>query len=325
MFPIISNNKEKRQPPRVIPAPSQSAIVKALNTLVEEEKARRNEQKADEKRWWPPSAGWAIVYVTIIYVFVAWFQLGAIRRQGKTSNDTLIAIDRQATAAEQTLKAIERQEQIAVDALRETRKSVDAAQKSAKAAHLALKVQRPYVYVENQRLEATEQIDDVLAAFSPLPGLIGPNPPTQMSVMATFEVVNRGKGVAIINDLSYRARISRGPLAILNREKMSQARNINKKSTEVFIRQEVIDAGQKFVSSLEFKLSKGEWSDIHFRYIRLCIVIGVRYSDVSGTPYPKTFRLLYEPPSIISVGPLAHAGFLYAPGKKPKRNKKKAN
>ena len=37
----------------MVKAFSESAIVKAFRALADQEKARREEQKADDKRWWP--------------------------------------------------------------------------------------------------------------------------------------------------------------------------------------------------------------------------------------------------------------------------------
>jgi hypothetical protein len=70
-----------RQPPQLIPPSVESEIVKALRAIVTEQQAARHEQQLQEKRWWPPSASWAIVYVTVVYVLVAFFQLHSISRQ----------------------------------------------------------------------------------------------------------------------------------------------------------------------------------------------------------------------------------------------------
>ena len=87
--PKAQDNSEirKRQPPQVVKTPAESMIVKALRALGDEEKARDEERKADDKRWWPPSATWAIVYVTIVYVIVAIFQWAAINEQAITTRE----------------------------------------------------------------------------------------------------------------------------------------------------------------------------------------------------------------------------------------------
>src|SRR5262245_17658256 len=61
-----SQNIKKGQPPQVVEMSPESAIVKALNAFVDEEQTRRRKEKANEERWWPPTASWAIVYVTVV-------------------------------------------------------------------------------------------------------------------------------------------------------------------------------------------------------------------------------------------------------------------
>jgi len=84
----------KTQPPKVGETPSESAIVKALNTLIEKEDIRYKQEKAEENRWWPITPSWAIVYVTIIYATIAFFQLRAIARQGDIAERNITHLER---------------------------------------------------------------------------------------------------------------------------------------------------------------------------------------------------------------------------------------
>lgn len=79
-------------PPKIVQAPLEPAIAESLSALVEEMKASRREQRIIEKRWWPPSASWAIVYVTVLFMTVAAFQIRALVRQARIAAQTLAAI-----------------------------------------------------------------------------------------------------------------------------------------------------------------------------------------------------------------------------------------
>lgn len=47
-----------------------------------------------EKRWWPPSSSWALVYATLAYLVVAFCQWRAIHRQATIANKTLALSNR---------------------------------------------------------------------------------------------------------------------------------------------------------------------------------------------------------------------------------------
>ena len=79
-------------PPKIVQAPLEPAIVESLSALVEEMKASRREQRIIEERWWPPSARWAIVYATVLFMTVAAFQIRALVRQARIAAQTLGAI-----------------------------------------------------------------------------------------------------------------------------------------------------------------------------------------------------------------------------------------
>jgi hypothetical protein len=55
-------------------------------------KASRREQRIIEKRWCRTSASWAIVYVTVLFMTVAAFQIRALVRQARIAAQTLAAI-----------------------------------------------------------------------------------------------------------------------------------------------------------------------------------------------------------------------------------------
>ncbi len=82
-----NENINERYPPEVVKW--EIEILEALRAITHEQQTARRENQANEKRWWPPSPSWAIVYVTVGYVFVAILQWGVIRRQA----DTLRAIE----------------------------------------------------------------------------------------------------------------------------------------------------------------------------------------------------------------------------------------
>jgi hypothetical protein len=79
--PEAHSDVNKGNPPQVIESPFESEIAESLRAMEGIQKTARDEDKSNEQRWWPPSASWAVVYVTVAYVFVAIFQWRSIKRQ----------------------------------------------------------------------------------------------------------------------------------------------------------------------------------------------------------------------------------------------------
>jgi hypothetical protein len=90
----------------MIESPFEPQILEALRAIVRQQQTARAEDQANEKRWWPPSPSWAIVYVTVVYVVVAIFQWRAIRRQANIANTSLIEARKAARAASETADAL---------------------------------------------------------------------------------------------------------------------------------------------------------------------------------------------------------------------------
>ncbi len=82
------------QPPQTAKSPFEAELVEALRAMVRQQQTARIEDQANEKRWWPPSPSWAIVYVTVIYVVVAIFTLLAVKRQADIADDSLHQVQR---------------------------------------------------------------------------------------------------------------------------------------------------------------------------------------------------------------------------------------
>jgi hypothetical protein len=103
--PDTYHQPDEGHPPQVSYSPFEAAFLKTLSALTDEQKAKDREEQAAEQRWWPPTAPWAVVYVTVAYVIVAAFQLSAIRRQAKIANDTLLEARKAADAATMNARA----------------------------------------------------------------------------------------------------------------------------------------------------------------------------------------------------------------------------
>lgn len=87
------NDVQQGHPPQLIESPFEAEIVETLRAIVRQQQADRAEDEAKEARWWPPSPSWAIVYVTVAYVFVAIFQWSSIRRQANIAEKLPMIIE----------------------------------------------------------------------------------------------------------------------------------------------------------------------------------------------------------------------------------------
>lgn len=94
------NKVEKRQGPQTPEAARTTALEAevSLETIIKDfidsEKGRREQERADEKRWWPPTPSWAIVYATFFYILVAVGQLWAIYYQATIAKRTITHFER---------------------------------------------------------------------------------------------------------------------------------------------------------------------------------------------------------------------------------------
>jgi hypothetical protein len=88
----------------VIETAFEAAIVKALGSIMNGQESAHKQTEANEEWWrWPPSPSCAMVFVTLIYVGVALFQLGAISRQANIAEKSANAAKLSADVAEQAL------------------------------------------------------------------------------------------------------------------------------------------------------------------------------------------------------------------------------
>lgn len=135
-----------------------------------------------------------IFIAALIYTVFACLQWRAIRSQAKIAADTFKTIERQADIADEQA-AINR---IAVEA---SVTGAIAARESAKVAELALKGDRPYLFVEQIRV----------AGFDRTNSNIGPPPPPFPCAAITFK--NYGKGPAIIDTVFSAIKIVKNQLS----------------------------------------------------------------------------------------------------------------
>jgi hypothetical protein len=124
--PTPSNNSkaekhdrvDRRQPPQMVETTFEAAVVKALGSIINSQESAHKQTEANEEWWrWPPSPSCAIVFVTLMYVGVAYYQLRAIRRQADIAE-----------------------------------KSANAAKISADVADIALRADRPFLLIEGAQL-----------------------------------------------------------------------------------------------------------------------------------------------------------------------------
>jgi hypothetical protein len=88
------NNPDERHTPDCDESSFETGVLEALRAIESEQETARAQDQANEKRWWPPSPSWAIVYVTVIYVIVAIFQWTAIHRQANFAEQSLTVVER---------------------------------------------------------------------------------------------------------------------------------------------------------------------------------------------------------------------------------------
>jgi hypothetical protein len=181
---------------------------------------------------------------------------------------------------------------------------VEAAKQSAKAAELMLNAERPYVFVENQKVGMYLRISfDSLASISevkPTPDVSaeplkykGVDRANTADVRLDFNLRNRGKGVAVLRSVRIRMLIGRG---LMTNEEAS-LRTIGRCDASIRKGISVIgnnESAECFAIGLSLPLDTlgavTEWTS-SLRFAML-----VSYSDVYGRRFSAPFPFEYRGP-----------------------------
>lgn len=147
---------------------------------------------------------------------------------------------------------------------------------------------------------------------------------SKMDIEVSFQLVNEGKGIAVIDGVRFQAQITPGIFDVIV-SKRAFGRNVLPKSTQLPIRQQVIRSGNTSPYSARFSLPVQDWERVISKENQIFIVGLVSYQDVFRRPFSETFRFGYEPPfKGVPGSPIADfSGALYLSRKSKKHNKKK--
>lgn len=204
--------------------------------------------------------------------FALW-QMDFVRRSTKATENAAKAASDNAKAAKDAAIATERYVEM-------TKQMVEATKQSAHAADLALNVEKPFVFLEEPKLETyTESVPQ----FGALPL------PQYVSVQRRwigFELRNRSKGVAIIEAIRLRA-------CIVRRSTWESSG-----TKQVRIQQRVVGPGEKPLSgtSIPYTVAPPVIDRIDERF---AIFGFIKYRDVYDRHYKSTFNYFYYPGTLL--------------------------
>ena len=270
-----------------------AAILAELRDIIGEDVAKQKQEHADHNDW-NTKPFWimlglnaALVLVGFAYTVVAYFQLGAINRQANLTDKMLFETRK---AAEATTNYVEL-----------TRQMVKAADQSARAADLALNVERPYIFIESQRLsfywgKGGGYLGSVIGLLTR--DLVRQPDSTHIGMDFSFELRNRGKGVALVHDIRMRlvdapqGYLVGGIPAPLNPSSKVMGRHL------FFIARSIIGGGEcsdRF-ETYGLSLPVNNWDAMNAKGRVPTFVVRVTYADVYGREYHSTprFRLFRD-------------------------------
>jgi hypothetical protein len=242
-----SKAAQQRQPEPTVPLSvykaTESALLEALVQIRAQQEAAPKQHRAQYEPLYAPAvlAQFCLILVGVAYTIVSWRQLRSIRAQSEIA------------AA-----------------------SANAATKSARAAELALNVERPYVFVESQQLSFSPR-----QPVPPPPYLVTGVPPpespqpSEMNIDVSFILRNYGKGVALLQAVHTELVLTRGMFGHL--EKPIRA---SKDRSQMLERRILGPSDYVLRQVFGLTLPVGTWNEIKARNLGLCVVGVVRYQDV---------------------------------------------
>lgn len=169
-------------------------------------------------------------------------------------------------------------------------KAVKAAEESARVAHLALSVERPYVFIEAPKMVVhAEPLTYPVLIANIGASVFGPAPVNPLRFEISYELRNRGKGIAIVDMVRARCHLSRtiwgGPTGDERRQGRTRL---------VGIRDRVIGPmGVSRNCRQELYLGQDTWNKILPHTIELSLLGYVRFHDVFDNCYRQDFCYRY--------------------------------
>jgi|SRR5579862_5324204 len=219
------NSAQTKEPsPRQVPT-AELGVPESSAEKVKAEQHTGNSGGAAE----PPThdtfwAEWVMAIATTIYSFFAILQWRALRKTVDETQGLVVTANRQATAAEAQVANLEKTLVATEKAANAAKQSADAttagavaaeqyvkltaelvrtSQRTAKIAELALNVERPYVFIERQEYKVRETMGGGLFTAATLLTR-DEGKPTHAEVSVSFDIKNRGKGIAKITEVKLR-------------------------------------------------------------------------------------------------------------------------
>jgi hypothetical protein len=192
-----------------------------------------------------------------------------------------------------------------------TAEAAKAAIESAKAAELALYAERPYLFVENQKIGIYLRLTPSLAApprIAPTPEISanplrykGQDKSDASDIRLEFNLRNRGKGVAEIRAVYVRMLLGRG--LIINQDR--KLTTIGRTDADIKLGLSIIgpnEIAECSASGLSFSLPLDTVSQLAHWELSLRFVILVGYLDVYGRRFSRAFPFEYRAPQTLNIG-----------------------
>lgn len=169
---------------------------------------------------------------------------------------------------------------------RASKEAADAARQSARAAELALDAERPYVFIENPQMSATDATP--LKVFGVV---VGGEQPPQTTIEVSFDLHDRGKGVAVLRAIRTDLFVVPSPLSRL--VQAEQSRNTpfrlgRARWTDFRVR--ILGAGESNRPYLpSFTIQKDVWERVLKGDFTFALVGLLSYRDVFRRRFTTTF------------------------------------
>lgn len=177
-----------------------------------------------------------------------------------------------------------------------TSEAAEAARQSAEAAKLALNAERPYSFALSPKLTHTPERR---ASFASVAYPTGTGEPTgRISIGLAFDIINRGKGIAIFSRIDTRLYVAPSILgrAANERSRLDRPRGryVDDRLRFYMLASQEIE---EYKVPQSFVIEPDEWVRIKARNSVLIVVVKVHYSDVFKSDYTASVRCEYYPPS----------------------------
>jgi hypothetical protein len=271
-----------------VPGPSVSSVHQPTAVATAKPSATYIYNQYKQTSPWGDVPTWLEAIATILLVIFAGRQMGSVKEAANAARDN-------ADAAKDAVVSTKRYVEM-------TAQMVEATKQSARATELALNAERPYVFIEKQNPAMYLRITSLMREGPPINvareplKYKGADESDTADISLTFELRNRGKGVAVVKTVLARMLLGAG---LFENENLA-LRTIGRSDGIVRGGISVIGSGESAECSvIGLSLPLDMVAQIIDLKISLYFAIVVRYGDVYGRNFTPGFRFEYRAPAPI--------------------------